>query len=342
MKDMKLTQNACTGILLVICLLIGQQQVNAGYTMAQTCEYVSTGYIGDPSDCQGWGYCSGGVVIASGKCKDGLLFDIANGICNYAADVECRTTVENVCANINQPQYIGDPNNCNTYCYCLNGVANCNSCPKSQVFNPSTTSCVWSNTYTCSADSVCRLVPNNKFVGNPDSCGAFLRCVDGSGIAGTCSSGVYDKSSGNCVDGNPCSGSPTTPDATPSPDPSVCTTGGPAYVEDPNSCAGYYNCPTTGTLGTWGKCPFATFFDEEDQQCVTPYETACRQDRCQNLNLEFVAKPGCLSYSYCKNSVAVASYLCSDVNSKFPYFDEFYQACVESRPDYVICTAPVA
>jgi len=316
-------------------------RANAAYTMNETCLWYKEGHIGDPNDCQGWGYCSGGKLIQTGKCGTGLNYDTTTATCNYADQVVCSTTAEEVCANLANPQFISDPNNCNRYCYCANGTPDCANCPQYQVFDQTKIECVWaSQSSGCSADSICRLIKNNDFIGDPEVCGNYYRCVAGSGSSAPCPEGtLYNPTAGGCDPNYKCSGSGGTSGDFPLPtDPLKCTgsagtEAAPEYIPDDKTCMGYYICTSDSGPGTWGQCPLGTHFD--GTECVTPYDFECTQDRCNNLNLQFVAEQGCKTYTYCENMKKNTPKLSCPTD--YPYFDEFRQGCVKGKPLQKIC-----
>ncbi|XP_067613246.1 peritrophin-44 [Eurosta solidaginis] len=348
MKDcIKLTSMAKLLPALVVLLTVNNGVVEAIYTMNQTCLYYPQGYIANPDDCQAWGYCSGGSLKVTGKCGKGFLYDSSKGICNYASNVQCGTTAADICANLPDMGFVAVPNNCNEYCYCnKQKIVECNPCPSNQLYNPKDEQCEYD--YACPIDSVCRLVPNNAFVGSPKICGQFIRCLDGSGTAQACSNSYYFNTlTGNCQPSNPCVAGNTPSESSPStypPNADECKiynteTGGTQYFADGNTCYGYYSCSSATGTGTWRSCPFATQFDANTKQCVTPYSFACTKNRCGNINLPFMTVPNtnCKRYYVCNNNQQSAtSYECP---ANFPYFDEVNQGCVEKPPNYPICAA---
>lgn len=330
----------------------------AVYTMSQTCKLYS-GYIADPSDCQGWGLCSNLTLIGTGKCAAGLLYDSRNGMCNYADQVECSTNKASLCKGLNSV-FRADPNDCTQYCYCENGVAVCDRCPEGQRYNPTLNSCVWFLSYpNCAADSPCRLVPNSKFMADPDPkhCGDYLLCVDGSGRSGKCQTGyVFNPSNGRCdtVTSMECSdpsGENNGSSEEKEPDvAAICKKNFKAsaasktqFFSDLQTCDRYVACESA-SYGNWQKCPFATHFNPATQTCVTPFTYACPYNRCANLNLDFVTAYGteCGAYVRCNNQLNVtAPQTCSGVSPDYKYFEENLGGCVKVKPNQGICEAIV-
>ncbi|XP_075162518.1 peritrophin-44 isoform X2 [Haematobia irritans] len=349
-----------SGLALIVLSVFAMQTqyTNASYSMSETCKYYAKGYIADPDNCQGYGYCSGGQLIGTGECADDLLYNPATGACDYADKVQCMSKLESKCSVTADPTYVADPEDCTRACYCNNGTYTCVKCPDNQLFNPSTRACVWSKQYSCPANSICRLVPNNKFVGDPNNCGNYMQCVGGAGTSKECPDGLYYNATENmCISSNPCTGVPTSSPPAAGPgvltnlkdNPSACTDGykQPAvgadayFVSDGQTCFGYYVCESASGDGKWFKCPKSTHFDESKQQCVTPYAVACTHDRCGNIDQNFVADIGCKSYTYCvtETKQSYGGGLCSSLNANYAWFDESQEACVNKDLAYAICTA---
>lgn len=317
-------------------LIIQQHVVEATYSMNETCAYY-TGYIANPTNCQGWGACENGVLVATGLCGEGLLYDSKRGICNYASQVQCSTSAADICANSNDNTLVAQPSDCTSYCYCRNKtIRGCTTCPNNQLFNPSTGQCV--NRYVCPTDSICRLIPNNKFAG-AETCGKYLRCLDGSGTEGSCRTGYFNALTGKCQTNNPCSTVSTNPSSI---NTIVCSgynlTSGIQYLSDNSTCYGYYTCTSLLGPGLWRSCPYTLQFDSTSSRCVQANQIKCPFNRCANINLRFVtnASSNCTSYYYCSGGIQGSTATPCPTNA--PYFNEIIQACVTVAPTFPICT----
>ncbi|XP_039966146.1 peritrophin-44-like [Bactrocera tryoni] len=337
LKGLLATINMAKMLLTIFGLLILHQDVvEATYTMNETCAYY-TGYIANPTNCQGWGACEDGVLKATGNCSDGYLYDSKKGICNYASKVTCGTSAQNICENSDDNTLVAQPSDCTQYCYCKNKtIMGCTKCPNNQLYNPSLGTCV--NTYTCPADSICRLIPNNEFAGS-ETCGNYLRCLDGSGTESACKTGYFNALTGKCQTTNPCS---TVSTSTLAPDTTICSkytlTSGPQYFADDSTCYGYYTCDSTTGTGIWRSCPYTFNFDSTTSTCVQANQVKCLKNRCANINLTFVTDPSssCEKYYYCSDGQQSTTSTSCPTNA--PYFDEVLQACVPTAPSYPICT----
>ncbi|XP_034481819.1 peritrophin-44 isoform X1 [Drosophila innubila] len=321
--------------LLIVCLLRAN-----GYTMENMCEqWWGEGYIGNPTDCNSWGYCQKQKVISRGSCGKGLVFDSASSTCQYNYKVACSTSVASTCSALTNPAYMADPSDCSKYAYCFgNGKSQIQKCPAGQVYAANNNSCIWGP--TCPQNSICRFMPNNIYVGDPTNCGSYLQCLNGYGIPGSCpSTHFYNAATGNCETTNPCTnngGNPTDGDSnivTLPPSQTACTRATTTFVTDKATCYGFYSC-SPQTMGVWGTCPYGTIYNPSKNQCVSPNAYPCWFNRCQNTNLTYAAlkNTGCEQYVYCPNG---AQGTCP---SGYPYFDEVYQKCVPNKPSYAICT----
>ncbi|XP_005181187.1 peritrophin-44 isoform X2 [Musca domestica] len=358
MQDFKMTSGLCLALLGLVALQM--QCASAGYSMAETCLYYGEGYIADPDQCNGWGYCKGGELIAQGTCPGTYLYNQKTAQCDFPENVKCASKLESTCSVVTSPIYLADPDDCTKACYCNNGTYSCTTCPQYQVFDPTKRACVYSNQYNCPANSICRLVPDGKWVADPLKCGNYLACLDGSGTSKECPDNLFFNQFKNmCAIESICP-TETEPPSTASVGPGVekplpdsktaCAenpndktdTTSKFYVEDGKSCMGYYYCEKAGETGIWGKCPLGTHFNQADQNCVTPYTVDCKYDRCGNINQTYVSVLGCADYYYCINQTKQVGMggNCANNNPNYPYFSEAQGACVDVDPKFAICSAP--
>lgn len=90
-----------------------------------------------------------------------------------------------------------------------------------------------SGALTFNATLICSLVVNGTKMNDPRACNAWIQCIDGSPVSGSCATGLfYDResqkclssSSIKCLSSDPCAALPT------------------GFAADPYSCNGYYYC----------------------------------------------------------------------------------------------------
>ncbi|XP_073827827.1 peritrophin-44-like [Musca autumnalis] len=343
--------------LMFACTLAVQMQFTlAAYTMSETCMFYHEGYIADPDSVNGYGYCRGGELIAAGSCLGEFVYNPRTAQCDHADNVDGGVKHGNSCNADEASSYVADPDDCSRACYCDNGTYSCVSCPTYQVFNPSLKACVYMAEYQCPQVSICRLIPNGKWVADPDKCGNYLTCLEGNGVSTSCPDGLYySQSTNSCTPTNVCAPVTEPPETItlgpgvfiPLPNsPTACAVNpisssddDPFFVEDGHTCMGYYSCERIGSYGIWNKCPVSTHFDQSQQACVTPFTVKCRHDRCGNLNQSFVSALGCTDYYYClyETEQEGMDRSCASINPNYPYFNEQRGACVNQIPDFAIC-----
>lgn len=314
---------------------------SAGYTMQDMCaQWSGNGYIGNPSDCTSWGYCKAQQLVGYGTCGANLVYESMSQTCQPASTTACSTSVQKTCSALKTTGYVADPTDCTKYAYCFgNGQSQTVSCPTGQTYAANNNTCVWGP--SCAQDSICRFMPNNIFVGDPQNCGQYLHCINGYGVWGSCPTDLYYNAAiGVCQKTNPCTdtdngnnnnnngdGNSALPPSTIS----TCTAG--KFQSDGETCYGFYYCKSK-SQGIWGSCPFGLEFSEDNQTCVSPASLACEHDRCANTNLTYAAVAGteCQEYRYCPTGVK--GYYCK---APYSYFDEINGVCVQKKPTYPIC-----
>lgn len=337
-------------------LLVQQIHVSSAYTMEETCRFINSGFIADPDDCQSYGYCQGLTLVAKQKCPDNTYYNADLGVCQYTP--KCRLNAENMCQGVTGPSYMADPNNCTQYVLCQNGVSTTLSCPKYQIYDPTTNSCNWASQLSgsCSSKSPCRLVQDNVFAADPETCGHYFACQKGSGVSKACETPYFfspvsnycqtEKYCASTDDGT--AGDTPTNDQPPTPPADKCTAAN-TFISDETTCYGYFKCTGVGVVGDWYKCPSKTHFDPVSSMCVTPYTYACPYDRCGNMDAAFMGARNndCKNYLNCANNAYM--FKNTDINyvgtsCKVGFFDEYSQMCVatspSSNPNYKLCAAP--
>ncbi|KAH8370040.1 hypothetical protein KR093_001990 [Drosophila rubida] len=305
------------------------------------------GYIGNPTDCTKWGYCQGQKLVSYGTCGNGLVFESSSGTCQYNTKVACSTSVAATCKAVTSPTYLANPNDCSSYAYCFgNGTSATNKCPAGQNYAANSNTCVWGP--SCPQDSICRFMPNNIYMGDPNNCGQYIQCIKGYGKSTSCGTNAdgqtlyYNAATGNCQPTNPCNGNgnvdnnPGIPGTVTPPaiDATKCKSATTSFVADGSTCYGFYSC-TGKSKDMWGACPFGTEFSVTKQQCVSPASQVCLFDRCANTNLTYAAMPNtlCSQYKYCPNGAI------GNCPAGYAYFDERYGKCVPNDPKTAICSS---
>ncbi|XP_017059374.1 peritrophin-44 [Drosophila ficusphila] len=146
---------------------------------------------------------------------------------------------------------------------------------------------------TFNATLICELVVNGTKMNDPRACNAWVQCVDGSPVGGTCGTGLfYDResqecltsSSVKCLSSDPCAALPT------------------GFAADPYSCNGYYYCKDG--KGTHGVCNTGMNFNPGTQDCIRDFPCTDKMDPDSYCNIlpdgVFVKNPNnCNGYQMC-------------------------------------------
>ncbi|EDV96593.1 GH15114 [Drosophila grimshawi] len=299
-------------------------------------QWSENGYIGNPSDCTGWGYCQSQQLVSYGYCAQGQVYDPQSSTCKFNTNTACTTSAVQTCSVLTTPGFVADPTDCTQYAYCFgNGKYQMQSCPTGQQYAANNNTCVWGP--SCPQNNICRFMKNNIFVGDPDNCGQYLQCVEGYGVWGQCKNNqYYNAALGSCQANDPCEDTPgnDSPGNLPPKGPANCE-GISTFSPDSATCYGYFYCESTTSSPVWGTCPFGLEFDSESSQCVSPISTSCTYNRCANTNLTYaaVSYTGCKQYTYCPTGQTAYC------QPGYEYFDEVAGRCVTTQPWYTICKA---
>lgn len=174
---------------------------------------------------------------------------------------------------------------------------------------------------------MCSLIANDTFINDPRACNAWIQCVDGVPISGTCATQLfYDRNTNTCVpsDTIKCISS------------NLCapTAGANAFVADPVSCNGYYYC--NNGIATHGSCTPGMNFNPKTSDCIRNFPCSLPMDANSYCN---IVPDGV----FIKNTANCDGYqLCWDgdlINGTCPgtlYFDAAAGTC--NNPQDVECT----
>ncbi|EDV39450.1 uncharacterized protein Dana_GF25312 [Drosophila ananassae] len=114
---------------------------------------------------------------------------------------------------------------------------------------------------------ICGLVVNGTKMNDPRACNAWVQCIDGEPVSGTCGSGLfYDRESEECLasDKVKCVSS----------DPCAALANG--FTADPYSCNGYYYCQNG--KGTHGACSPGMNYSPGTEDCIRNFPCAAKMD----------------------------------------------------------------
>ncbi|EDW40181.1 GL25118 [Drosophila persimilis] len=114
---------------------------------------------------------------------------------------------------------------------------------------------------------ICTLVVNGTKINDPRACNAWIECVDGKPVAGTCGADLfYDRESEECV----ASGSIKCVSS----DPCASVLNG--FTADPYSCSSYYYC--LNGKGTKGTCPTGMNYSAGTEDCIRNFPCQVKMD----------------------------------------------------------------
>ncbi|KMY99108.1 peritrophin-44 [Drosophila simulans] len=318
-----------------------------GFSMEDKCKlWAGTGYIGDPSDCQAWGYCQDNKLIDRRSCTEGLLYSFRNGTCKRASDTICQSQLSEICASLEPWNYVANPADCRRFVKCADlDDPTWGDCGVGQVFSNKKQTCL-EEVAGCPQDNICSHMKDGSFVGDPNSCQSYYKCHNGFGTLLNCSVGRYfNRKSGNCQSWVPhyCSKDDEENLLTPpSTDHNICSKyyprdrDGVQLLPDLMTCYGYYSCTSQFDVGQWTNCPWGLHFEWWSQRCGSPKDNSCSYDRCANRNQLMVAtiNTNCREFTICQDNRSMSSQKCPD---DYPYFNELLGQCTDKYPNHRVC-----
>ncbi|XP_016973890.2 peritrophin-48 [Drosophila rhopaloa] len=152
---------------------------------------------------------------------------------------------------------------------------------------------------TFNATLICELVVNGTKMNDPRACDAWIQCIDGQPVGGTCGTDLfYDRESEKCLssDSVKCLSS----------DPCAALATG--FAADPYSCNGYYYC--RDGKGTHGVCNSGMNYNPGTQDCIRGFKCTDKMDPDSYCNIlpdgVFVKdSDNCNGYQMCWDGVVI-------------------------------------
>jgi len=159
----------------------------------------ANGFFADAVQCDRYYECKNGQIIDN-TCEDGLVFEessIGFAKCSFPFSVDCNGRPElqqarpsGVCPRRNGYFPHENPEVCDQFYFCVDGVANKITCPESLIFNPKTGQCAFSDQVDrpgCSSSEFFQFTcPNNPEARHahprypdPTDCQYFYLCLNG-------------------------------------------------------------------------------------------------------------------------------------------------------------------
>ncbi|XP_070136686.1 peritrophin-44 [Drosophila bipectinata] len=305
-----------------------------------------SGYMGDPSDCRGWGFCEKNKLIERKNCIDGLFYNFRDGTCKKKGKAMCYSDLDEICASMKPEDYVANPADCQRFVKCMSIEDPIwSKCGEDQVFSNVEQKCI-QEVSGCPQDNICSNMVDNALMAHPSSCKYYFKCYNGFATKMNCSADRYfNRESGHCQSWLPerCSRVEESHLDSPSPkDSHICSKYyqvdqlGEQKIPDMTTCYGYYTCTSQFDLGKWSSCPVGSHFVWWLQKCAPPEENSCSYDRCKNHRKSFVTtlNTGCREYTVCHNQSSIRSEKCPD---KYPYFDEIKGQCGVVFPNHRVC-----
>lgn len=106
-------------------------------------------YIPKPNTCHTYYHCSNGKVNLESKCPEGFAFNFKEQLCDHEEAVKCAICPEEGSANF------ADPDNCNYYYRCVDGVRTHEHCEENMRFDRELGGCHHRSSVQCSTVAVC-------------------------------------------------------------------------------------------------------------------------------------------------------------------------------------------
>lgn len=106
-------------------------------------------YIPKPNSCNSYYHCANGKVNLESKCPEGFAFNFKEQLCDHEDAVKCAICPEEGSANF------ADPDNCNYYYRCVDGVRTHEHCAENLRFDRESGSCYHRNSVECSTAAIC-------------------------------------------------------------------------------------------------------------------------------------------------------------------------------------------
>ncbi|XP_075979346.1 peritrophin-1-like [Anticarsia gemmatalis] len=124
-------------------------------------------------NCARFYKCINGIPLEM-SCPPGLHFSAENSVCDFPSAANCHNAPKQICATAGSDGEMVAHENCNQFYLCSSGRPIAYTCPAGLLFDPTTSTCGFSDTVTCGD----RVIPgaNNDY----DSQAAAICAAEGS------------------------------------------------------------------------------------------------------------------------------------------------------------------
>ncbi|XP_035824328.1 uncharacterized protein LOC101857470 [Aplysia californica] len=334
----------------------GSSSGKTGSTVGQPCDVIS-GYTSDPSRCDTFLLCSGGLVVSSTKCRYEFFFDNSTKVCRPPNQVRCHngstgtsgSKVGETCDVFSG--YTQDPSRCDTFLLCSRGqVVSSTKCGEGFLFDNSTKACRPRDQVQCDIGSSTTIGSKvgetcdvfSGYTQDPSRCDTYLLCSRGLVVSSTkCGDGfLFDNSTKACRprDQVRCDiGSSTTIGSKVGETCDVFS----GYTQEPSRCDTFLLC-SRGLVVSSTKCGDGFLFDNSTKACRPRDQVRCDigssttsgskvGETCDVFSGYTQDPSRCDTYLLCSRGLVVSSTKCGDGF----LFDNSTKAC---RPrDQVRC-----
>lgn len=336
------------GLAQAICyLVLALSATQAEYDVATFCQLAGRD-IKLPSleSCRRFYTCNTTEPIAH-LCPAGQFFDKNAQVCKPEKLVDCIDSQEDSeqapCAHRHR-EFIPDPESCNGYIYCVNGIEYWrNQCGPNMIFVDGL--CMYGECQNEQSEqkpkpqpekelrSVCQIMPNELYFGTTESCHMWLKCENGQLVSGNCPWNYIFNVNIHSCDYEDLSLCPHITGVSVIPEhqkPQPCDESETGLRKpDTRRCDIFWLC--TSEMWIQFTCSPGQYYDSITHLCrrredATPIATC---SRCEGSNLQFVnmVDPQCQRYGVCSSGKLLGMGSCP-LNT---IFSESKQACTHVK-----------
>lgn len=152
-------------------------------------------YVRSSVSCNSYNRCLNGQPH-HGVCPKGYAFSPRTQLCDSNIEVDCRA-----CSPFGI-QHISNPDNCQMYYRCVNGIRTSMTCSPGLLFDRNFGDCNVELKVQCAVrNTICEPYRWSGLItiGNPVDCSSYYRCLNGETFEAACPSGLfYNPHSGDC------------------------------------------------------------------------------------------------------------------------------------------------
>ncbi|XP_037041236.1 peritrophin-48-like [Bradysia coprophila] len=188
-----------------VYLILAMLDRTAQGLTSSICARVPDGnFVRSSQSCNSYNRCINGLP-QHGVCPKGYAFGSRSQMCETNIEVDCRS-----CSPFGI-QHIPNPDSCQTYYRCVNGVRTSMTCSDGLLFDRSYGDCNLASKVRCETKNyICEPFKalGLVIIGDPSDCTSYYRCLNGNTFEAACPTGLYyNPHTATCeVFGNFCQG----------------------------------------------------------------------------------------------------------------------------------------